>query len=152
SASKCSFSCAPGYTECVAPGSDAGPADASSDAPTDAGSGDTSASGDTSGVDSGGFARHCANLKTDASNCGACGAFCGPSQICTDGKSVLDCPTGFTDCSGSCRNLTNDFNDCGTCGKSCKAGEACKAGACVLSCGALADCGGTRRDLAGDVE
>ena len=151
SASKCSDSCAPGYTECVAPGTDAGPSDASTDA-GDATTGDVGDVGDGAGIDSGGYARHCANLTNDPSNCGACGAFCGPSQVCTSGKCVLDCPTGYSDCTGSCKNLGNDWSNCGTCGKSCKSGEACKSGVCSLSCGALSNCGGSCRDLSSDVE
>src|SRR5207302_1196936 len=142
SASKCSFSCAPGYTECVAPGSDAGPADASSDAPTDAGSGDTSSSGDTSGVDSGGFARHCANLKTDASNCGACGNVCKATEVCKSGSCKVACGT-LTDCSGTCKDLTSDAKNCGACGNACASGDVCSASKCAATCDAsLAKCGG----------
>ena len=58
----------------------------------------------------------CADLSSDALNCGACGHACGNSQGC---------------CAGKCVDLAQNGN-CGACGKVCPDGTSCKAnGACA---------------------
>jgi hypothetical protein len=44
--------------------------------------------------------KRCVNLKTDAANCGACGAACGNGRICTN--SVCGCPAGQSLVQGAC--------------------------------------------------
>ncbi len=45
----------------------------------------------------------CANLATDATNCGGCGLVCPGGQSCASGRcSGGGCPTGAVDCLGLC--------------------------------------------------
>ncbi|KAF3911565.1 hypothetical protein ABW20_dc0110424 [Dactylellina cionopaga] len=44
-------------------------------------------------------------------------------------KTVIFCPSGYTDCSGSCVNLLTNKSNCGTCGNKCR--TFCQAGACA---------------------
>ena len=49
---------------------------------------------------------------------------------------VVECPDGFTDCSGECFDLNNDPNHCGTCDTICdfdNAAALCVDGNCVMS-------------------
>jgi hypothetical protein len=61
-------------------------------------------------------AAYCANLNTDVSNCGKCGAVCkGTTPGC---------------CSGACVDLASDANNCGACGKKCTSTQKCTKGVC----------------------
>jgi stigma-specific protein Stig1 len=79
----------------------------------------------------------CANLASDPSHCGACGASCGSAQVCSNG---FCCAPGQTGCATvGCVNLASDVNNCGTCFHRCPAGESCVNGHCT--CGNLGtDC------------
>src|SRR6476469_5418626 len=74
----------------------------------------------------------CTNLKTDANNCGSCGARCSSLNICVDGKCVAGpagCAVGQTPCNGVCRDLNSDNANCGACGRVCNAPtSSCRAG------------------------
>jgi hypothetical protein len=71
----------------------------------------------------------CANLNTDAANCGACGNACGAGMNCSSGACVCDAPG--TNCTNTCVHLDTDAANCGTCGNACGAGMNCSSGACV---------------------
>jgi len=79
----------------------------------------------------------CADLKTDRSNCGACGKACAAGQVCSGGTCALSCQDSLKDCDGTCRDVTTDVKNCGACGKACVAGQLCSAGACVQTCSFL---------------
>lgn len=98
-----------------------------------------------------GASPYCANLSTDAKNCGACGKGCTSSTSapqgccggkCTDlttttncGKCGTACKNGKTPacCSGKCADLDSDVKNCGKCGTACTTGTtpACCSGACT---------------------
>jgi hypothetical protein len=81
-------------------------------------------------VDCGGS---CANLSSDASNCGTCGNSCALGGYCQGGLCTgLVCLDGLTDCgAGYCVDLNSDPNFCGGCQDGCFAGYSCLNGACV---------------------
>src|SRR5450432_1581960 len=48
----------------------------------------------------------CANLSSDASNCGTCGTACQTTApFCSSSQCVSTCPTGTTTCSSGCVNV-----------------------------------------------
>jgi hypothetical protein len=97
----------------------------------------------------------CVDLKTNASNCGACGNYCDDNKICCNGACVdptdesYDCETcgcinggvcqngtcqctnGQTYCKDICTYIDTDANNCGTCGNVCPPGQCCVGGQCV---------------------
>jgi hypothetical protein len=77
SAGKCEISCQAGLTKCTKPLGDGGTSDASADA-----SGDGGDAGPQLG------AVYCANLQTENTNCGACGATCAIGKVCVAGACV----------------------------------------------------------------
>ena len=87
----------------------------------------------------------CANLSSDASNCGGCGNVCGPFAHATAGCAsarcnIAACDSGFADCNASpmdgCEtDLSSSPTSCGMCGRACGAGETCSGGVCVGACG-----------------
>ena len=81
-------------------------------------------------TDCGGF---CANLSSDAGNCGACGNSCALGGYCQGGLCTgLVCLDGLTDCgAGYCVDLNSDPSFCGSCQEGCFAGYSCVNGACV---------------------
>lgn len=87
-------------------------------------------------------------LKTDVSNCGACGNFCSvPNGMgaCNGTCSLKGCFKGFFDCDGKYANgcevaISGDPKNCGVCGKVCPApanatpgciGGLCDIGVCL---------------------
>jgi hypothetical protein len=95
-----------------------------------------------------------ADLRTDAYNCGACGAACpfGPfsTPVCSFATCSLACATLFGDCDGvlenGCEaNLATDPLHCGSCATVCpdryRATPTCSTGTCGLTCeDGWADC------------
>lgn len=95
------------------------------------------------------FTQQCTDIRTDANNCGACGARC-TGGVCINGV----CQTGGSTCqrgdvgrycnpdagtssvccagAGCVDTLTNNTN-CGSCGGVCNAGLSCLGGRCVAA-------------------
>ena len=71
----------------------------------------------------------CAQLQTDANNCGACGKSCAASEECNAGA-CSPCPKSHTQCTDQCANLMGDPFNCGACGNVCAGSQSCVAGAC----------------------
>jgi len=64
----------------------------------------------------------CANLSSDAQNCGRCGQACATGNSCVQGQCAKVCASGTTDCGGSgCVDLNSDAANCGSCGRVCNA-------------------------------
>ncbi|MGC4117973.1 MAG: cyclic nucleotide-binding domain-containing protein [Myxococcales bacterium] len=59
----------------------------------------------------------CYDLKTDPSNCGACGVSAPGGGECKNG--VPGCATGYSLCGDRCTQLSSDTYNCGSCGKDC---------------------------------
>jgi hypothetical protein len=70
----------------------------------------------------------CADVATDASNCGGCGHVCPGGQACQAGSCVCAFPTSLW--CGTCVNPMTDANNCGACGERCPAGQICFAERC----------------------
>jgi hypothetical protein len=94
----------------------------------------------------------CANVQTDAKNCGTCGTVCNDPSTCVAG--VCTCPNiGEKICNGMCLKFVNDDNNCGACGMKCATGQTCCGMKCadtqkdVANCGA---CGTACKDATGD--
>ncbi len=77
----------------------------------------------------------CVDAQVDPSNCGACGHFCNPGQLCSQGSCTTPCGPGATLCGNVCTNVLTDPANCGFCGNVCAPGQICAAATCVLSCG-----------------
>lgn len=71
----------------------------------------------------------CADLKTDANHCGACGTSCAANEVCSAGA-CAPCPGSRTQCLEQCADLSSDPFNCGACGKVCAASQSCVAGSC----------------------
>jgi hypothetical protein len=70
----------------------------------------------------------CADLLSDAANCGACGSACTPTQVCSAGQCA--CPAENPDvCGARCVNLQKTTTDCGECYHGCSPLR-CIEGAC----------------------
>jgi len=71
----------------------------------------------------------CADLQTDAANCGACGTACGMGGTCRMGACMstrMMCPAGQTDCTPTapaptCVDTATNAANCGACGTACNA-------------------------------
>ncbi len=83
----------------------------------------------------------CADITSDANNCGGCGTVCGDGRPCVGG--VCGCTPAETDCSGACVYPDSDINNCGSCGNVC-GGEnpACCWGSCTDLATDPNNCGG----------
>ncbi|KAM1456177.1 hypothetical protein TB2_005137 [Malus domestica] len=57
----------------------------------------------------------CADLRTDAFNCGVCGKRCTSSEMC---------------CNSNCVKPMSDHQNCGKCSNRCKIGTSCHKGFC----------------------
>jgi hypothetical protein len=73
----------------------------------------------------------CSDLRTDPTNCGACGNACAPGDYCAAGECVDECTGGLSACDRSCRDLTRESAHCGGCDRPCADGFSCVEGACV---------------------
>ncbi len=87
----------------------------------------------------------CADLQTDASNCGACGNACATGASCEEGVCVCDV-AGETDCGTGCYDLQTDEDNCGACGNFCPASATCVDGVCDCGNGQIG-CSGVCYDL-----
>ncbi|HEY3358931.1 MAG TPA: hypothetical protein VGQ83_37120 [Polyangia bacterium] len=100
----------------------------------------------------------CVDLEADARNCGACGAACGPGDVCALGACAPEgsCDLlGLLECFGACVDPVDDVANCGGCGLACAFGETCLAGTCAevgLRCleADLTACGAACVDLTTD--
>lgn len=95
----------------------------------------------------------CANLQTDAENCGACENRCLLTEKCENGKCVSEiqensCQENEVLCYGQCVDLKSNADNCGSCLNKCPQGFSCDGGSCVLKCGdELENCSGECTDL-----
>src|SRR5438105_10209966 len=72
----------------------------------------------------------CADLKTDAKNCGACGHACGDGT-CVNGACVCSAGATIQNCAGKCVDTATDPKHCGTCDNVCAlSGETCAGSLC----------------------
>ncbi|XXX80135.1 MXAN_6577-like cysteine-rich protein [Sorangium sp. So ce134] len=124
----------------------------------------------------------CVSLRSDRSNCGACGVACSVGEACVAGACEArgegggdgeggrgeagggvggedGAPEGCGDnpalerCDGECVDTRTDPNHCGRCGKQCAPGRACVGGLCGRIClEGLTDCGDTCVDLTSDAQ
>ncbi|MDB4931098.1 MAG: putative integrin-like protein, partial [Myxococcaceae bacterium] len=75
-----------------------------------------------------------ANLASNASHCGRCGAACGAGFFCAAGACTRDCGT-LANCSNVCVNVQTDPANCGACARACtyaNASGVCAAATCGL--------------------
>ena len=84
----------------------------------------------------------CAQIRSDAKNCGACGNACASGVGCCNGNCTsiatvnncgacgVTCNTAQSCCGGTCAGLTTVQN-CGACGTTCGAGQGCCGGSCA---------------------
>jgi endo-1,4-beta-D-glucanase Y len=81
----------------------------------------------------------CANLNTDAQNCGTCGKVCSSGQTCSSG--VCNCSPGLLSCSSGC--IAENSSNCGGCGMACpSSGDVCSNHVCSSTCsGGTVACG-----------
>ena len=88
----------------------------------------------------------CANLQTDANNCGSCGKRCSASEVCSAGACA---PCGAqSQCKDQCADLRSDPFNCGACGNACAPSQSCLAGSCGRCDGTL--CSNTCVELSTD--
>jgi hypothetical protein len=85
----------------------------------------------TCGGEDAGPGAYCVDPQTDTRNCGRCGEVCPDGQLCSAGRCVMPCASGFTLCSSTCRDLQTDLAHCGLCGNACSSTQTCTAGRCV---------------------
>jgi hypothetical protein len=98
----------------------------------------------------------CVDLRSDASNCGACGNACAMGAPCMAGQCGHACPTNQMWCttSNSCADLTSDPNNCGACGRACSTGQICSLTMCrnpPMCSAPMTLCGGICTNLQTDV-
>jgi hypothetical protein len=85
----------------------------------------------------------CADLQSDAANCGSCGYACptvaGGTPVCSGGECSISCGGGKQFCEGACTDTTSNIEHCGACDNYCSApydGQAeCIGGKCSVDCG-----------------
>ena len=82
----------------------------------------------------------CADVTTDAKNCGACGNSCGANQKCSDSKCTCTTGTACGTDTKTCFDLQSDRSHCGSCENACGAGQTCMSGVC---------CGGADQMICG---
>jgi hypothetical protein len=95
--------------------------------------------------------------RDDQNNCGGCGQVCsvyGGRAVCTQGRCVRECPSGFNACpigSGwQCISI-DDHANCGGCGIECRETQDCRNGRCENCplCGGHPCCGFCIREEGG---
>lgn len=72
----------------------------------------------------------CVDLRTDASNCGACGNACDGNPCGGFACQPPDCSGFSARCGDSCTDLNADPLNCGECGRTCDADQSCIVGDC----------------------
>ena len=104
---------------------------------------------------------YCADLQTDALNCGACGEQCAVNN-CTGGvcgeasASLQNCAPPFAVCGDACVDTSSDARNCSACGLACGTDEVCSSALCVPAGGGggcvtgLTSCGPTCANLQTD--
>jgi hypothetical protein len=70
----------------------------------------------------------CAELDTDAANCGFCGNDCGTGKTCSN--KVCVCDDQHLNCAEVCIDPKTDEKNCGSCGTVCPQDRTCVAGKC----------------------
>jgi hypothetical protein len=73
----------------------------------------------------------CADLMSDAKNCGKCDMPCPTGQFCSNGACAKACGAGETRCGQSCVKLESNAKNCGFCGTACAGAQACVQSACT---------------------
>jgi hypothetical protein len=67
----------------------------------------------------------CVVLRSDAENCGGCGALCtAPAHgqpVCLASRCNFACDQSYVACGETCVDFGTDVDNCGACGKSCPA-------------------------------
>ena len=98
----------------------------------------------------------CADLTSDAANCGGCGVACKAGELCQSGR--CQCPPGATLCGSACVVTASDPANCGGCagigaGQACWTNEVCELGQCQTRCVSpgSTQCGRSCVNLASDV-
>src|SRR5262249_24653712 len=79
----------------------------------------------------------CADLTSDAANCGGCGVACKAGELCQNGR--CRCPPDATLCGNACVVTASDPANCGGCagtggGQACLTNQVCELGQCQTSC------------------
>ena len=80
----------------------------------------------------------CVDVRSSHEHCGGCNSPCAPSEVCSAGGCLLECPYGTQDCGGGCVNVDGDRYNCGDCGVICPSGvnadPFCSIGDCAVTC------------------
>lgn len=85
----------------------------------------------------------CVDIRSDGSNCGACGTPCSGAQVCSSGKCATACASTETECGQSCVDLETNVSNCHACGTVCPSGASCVAGVCSGGPGGTGGSSGT---------
>lgn len=76
----------------------------------------------------------CADLTSDANNCGGCGTACAVGESCVAAACMPEppsCAAPTQPCGAQCVDLSSDQANCGACGNACTADQSCSGAACV---------------------
>jgi hypothetical protein len=102
--------------------------------------------------------RYCADITSDARNCGGCGIRCGTGEACVSGECRVPCGDGLVSCGADaarsyCADISCDRSNCGSCGTACASGEVCRSNACQPLCEPGEDvCGPANAEYCADLQ